>query len=388
MTTIGLKDGSFVINGVSSHAVSSTLKQSGIGDAAIAEIIGGWLVGATGAVSPSPFRFTTNVQTTDPACEVTYARQFSHVDWVDGESRVQAGMTPEELGVNARFHAIENEFDTVAAQLASLGSCGKELRADLVGVVRELEAKITTLQNEVHGLRKEQKPATKPEIIGTINVGGKEQFITQFGDKFNFVEVQTSVMKDPVGPRVNPSRTYRPDEVHPGGILDLVAGLANVLEQPSIRDIFPGSEPITVGELRRHASDVVLPTGESLGSVIATLPADTTFTGADDAVARITEHLVAELPAATATELKATILSTEAEGRTGAALLNSGVSSVAIDPAASAALAASGITTVGRLSTASRSDIASALDSAGLDPSAAAGIHTHGVLGRALRGIG
>lgn len=387
MTDIAFKDDAFYINGVSSLAVTKTLKESGIADAAIAEIVGGWFVGATGSVNPAPFRFATDVQGVDPHCAVTYDREFAHVDWVDGESRVQAGMTPEELGVNARFHAIENEFDAIAAQFRGLGSCAAELRSDLVGVVKELEAKITALQNEVQGLRREQKPAKQPAILGTVSIAGKEQFITQFGDDFKFVEVQTVPLRDSIGPVVYPEHTYEPDRIDADRIIDVVAGMEEVFERPGVREILEGPEPVTAGDLRRVASDVILRSGHSLGSVIATLPAEAEFTDANDALAKITEHLVSELPQGTATELKTTVLTGDAAARTGTALLDSGVSAVALDPATTGALDAAGIDTVARLSSSSSRDIAVALESAGLDPRAAGGILARGLVGRAVRGV-
>ncbi len=61
---------------------------------------------------------------------ITYNRTFSHVDWIDNEDIVQAG---GEKGMNARFHAIEDEFDnvsTVVQQVSdALSSIGGQVAA-------------------------------------------------------------------------------------------------------------------------------------------------------------------------------------------------------------------------------------------------------------------
>ena len=156
---ISYVDDDLLINGTSTQSVVKVLKQSGMTAAGIAEIVGYWHIGATGNSRPPAFDFTTDVQSSDPTVVITYQRTFAHQDWVDGEDRVQAAATPEELGFNARFHAIENEFDAIRAQFVRLSAVMIDLRGDLSGVVRELESKITALQNELYDLRQD-KPRT------------------------------------------------------------------------------------------------------------------------------------------------------------------------------------------------------------------------------------
>jgi hypothetical protein len=43
--------------------------------------------------------------------DISYARTFTHEDWIENEDVVQAS---GEKGFNRRFHGIENEFDTLA----------------------------------------------------------------------------------------------------------------------------------------------------------------------------------------------------------------------------------------------------------------------------------
>jgi hypothetical protein len=44
--------------------------------------------------------------------DITYARTFSHLDWIDNEDVVQA---EGENGFNVRFHGVEDELDKVGA---------------------------------------------------------------------------------------------------------------------------------------------------------------------------------------------------------------------------------------------------------------------------------
>lgn len=395
MSTVEFTGGSFTINGVDSVSVANTLKASGLANSTIAEIIGGWFVGVTGSGNPTPFQFVTDVEASDGQCTPTYSRSFSHVDWIDGESRVQAGMTPEELGVNARFHAIENEFDAIAVQFSALGTCVTEVRSDLFGIVDELEKKLTTLQNQIHALEQEDKPSRTPGIVGTIKVGEKDAFITQFGDDFKFVEFAAQPFRDlgglvGSGGIVSPggTRTFDVENVTVAEVPGYVSGVEDVLTQPDVSELFEGDEPVTVGDLRGMGSAVVLPNGVPFGAVIATMSADLAFDSPADAIGGVTEHLVGLLPESTRTELRESVLDQEARDRTGASLLNSSVKVVGVDGTEAEALASAGLGTVAKLAGASSADVASALSDAGLDVSAARDIVAKANITKALRNRG
>jgi hypothetical protein len=51
--------------------------------------------------------------------DISYKRSFHHVDWIDNEDVVQAGT---ENGFNARFHALEAEFDQLSLVIGQLAS--------------------------------------------------------------------------------------------------------------------------------------------------------------------------------------------------------------------------------------------------------------------------
>lgn len=337
MATIDYLKDDIVINGTATSTVITALREAQLADTRIVDIVGNWFIGATRSPRPAAFRFDTDVEPDDAQCVSAYERAFAHTDWIDGESRVQAGMTPEELGFNARFHAIENEFDAIAGQLDRLSACAQELRGDLAGVVAELEAKITAMQNEIHGLQQERDEDDRegPAILGTIDLDGITKFVTRFGDDFRFVSMDTQPVVTDFIPKGD--LMFDPRLVNPGVMRTLVDEVDLAMDEHVIRNLFENGE-VTVGDLRRHAGGVTLPSGVMLGSLLANADASTSFADAGEAVEGIVGLVMNELPAETLTEIRSEVLTDAAVHRTGGALLNSGLSAVAGGAAASGVL--------------------------------------------------
>jgi hypothetical protein len=399
VSTISLLQDEILIDGVSTKSVTQALTASGLESAKVVEIVGFWLLGATGVTEPAPFDFATDVQATDPNCVVTYARKFEHVDWQDGESRVQAGTTAEELGFNARFHAIENELDAISSQFGRLGACVTEIRADLVGVVRELESKITDLQNSIHALS-EGPPQPGPAgpfvagnlgIVGSAVVDDKDVFITQVGNEFRLIEFAGATVGRPtkMGPVLPTKGVFDPATVTPAEVLVLVAEVEDLFAHPAIQELVDRPGGATVADIRAITGAVVLPSGVSFASVIAAMPADARFTDTASAVAGVTSHLVGILPAAVVSGLKESVLDDPAAlDRTGSALLNTGINALSLDPVVEGALRSAGVTTIGRLSRVTVTDLRGRLEAAGAEVSTETlrGAVARAQVARALRG--
>ena len=351
MATIDYLKDDIIINGTATAKVVDALRQARVADTHIVDIVGNWSVGATRTPTPTAFRFTTDVQANDANCASTYGRAFAHTDWIDGESRVQAGMTPEELGFNARFHAIENEFDAVAAQLDRVGRCAQELRADLLGIVNELQSKITSMQNAIHGLQQDRDDGDRngPAILGTIDVGGISKFVTKFGNDFKFVSMDTApIMTDP---KVYERGVFDPKVMSPDRMRVLVDEIDGVMDNPTISRLFVGGTPVTVADLRRNASNVTLPSGVTIGSLLANADATTRFESPGDAVGGIVGVIAEDLPAATVTELRRDVFEAVAVDRTGSAVLNSNVAGAVTGAAGvNDALVGAGVARVGDVS--------------------------------------
>ena len=82
-------------------------------------------------------------------------RTFEHLDWLDFESLVQAGKTPEESGINDRFHRIEADLDALGDNVRRAFVCLETLRAQLRVCLNE----IVTVLNAKGKDTKEKEPA-------------------------------------------------------------------------------------------------------------------------------------------------------------------------------------------------------------------------------------
>jgi hypothetical protein len=71
------------------------------------------------------------VPATDPSGGYNFVRTFQHSDWIDGESLVQAGKTPEEGGINERLHKIEADLDALGDNVRRAFIAVDTLRAQI-----------------------------------------------------------------------------------------------------------------------------------------------------------------------------------------------------------------------------------------------------------------
>lgn len=100
--------------------------------------------------APRHFVFSNPLPTTDPApCAPTFARTFSHQDWIDGESVVQAGESADDKGFNWRFNALAQDIDALHTDTANLFQCLSSLRAQLVQALQDVAAELNRLDTDV-----------------------------------------------------------------------------------------------------------------------------------------------------------------------------------------------------------------------------------------------
>jgi hypothetical protein len=161
MSPIEFNGEDIIIDGVPSRRLVESLKAAGLPDEAVVDLLGRMLakepVGARVAAAAAPFTFKTRISREAPDCAADYTRNFVHPDFFDGLTVVQAGETPEELGFNFRFHAIEEEFDLISTNLSRLSNCMAELRRQLFGMSVELEDKLTEIDKRLEALGKEKE---------------------------------------------------------------------------------------------------------------------------------------------------------------------------------------------------------------------------------------
>ncbi|EOD69161.1 hypothetical protein [Amycolatopsis vancoresmycina] len=146
-----------LVHGVPAHPIVDALRSAGVAEDDVVAVLGRAIARQSGAgltttVTP-PFVFQTTVPQVAPQCEVHFEPSFTHPDFVDGVTVVQAGETPTEIGFNRRFHAIEDDLADIADALRTVSNCMKELRLELFGVVQELQVKITALDRRIDPLK-------------------------------------------------------------------------------------------------------------------------------------------------------------------------------------------------------------------------------------------
>src|SRR5262245_38850073 len=122
-------------------------------------------VGASrAAVNPLEVACVTGLQSADPGCAYNFVRTFEHLDWVDFESLVQAGKTPEESGINDRFHKIEADLDALGDNVRRAFICLETLRAKLSICLNEI---VSVLNAKERNRQKKRKTRRRRRIRRT-----------------------------------------------------------------------------------------------------------------------------------------------------------------------------------------------------------------------------
>src|SRR5262249_18392465 len=88
--------------------------------------------------TPVELACVSGVPQSDPNAVYTFERRFTHEDWIDGESLVQAGKTPDEAGFNQRFHDIEKDLDSLGDNVKRAFQAVISLRAQLRVCLNEI----------------------------------------------------------------------------------------------------------------------------------------------------------------------------------------------------------------------------------------------------------
>ena len=111
------------------------------------------------------------LQAADPSCVYNFVRTFQHRDWIDGESLVQAGKTPEEGGINERLHKIEADLDALGDNVRRAFMCVATLRAQLSICLNEI---VTILNAKEKDKGKEASKDTKDTKDNTDTKDNKD----------------------------------------------------------------------------------------------------------------------------------------------------------------------------------------------------------------------
>jgi hypothetical protein len=115
-----------------------------------------------------------------------YTPSFSHTDWIDNRDRVQAG---GEDGFNARFHALEAEFDLLAAHINPLVEAFSKplVKLTFAPILTPYQGEATTRPAWVQGVDHVRKAANQQEAHGTMGInlpsGAKIQSLLVTGSR-------------------------------------------------------------------------------------------------------------------------------------------------------------------------------------------------------------
>lgn len=251
--------------GVDVQKAFDTMAQSGIRSEIAAQIIGIWIGQA--AINTRHFGYSHSLTDAEAACSpAPFARGFSHQDWVDGESVVQAGETPTEKGFNTRFHQIEHDLDALGALVAQCFVCGNSVRATVAQSLREISDELNRINADLTELRK----ALPTNKVPTGPLGDK---LTLVG-KTRYFDRDVMVFQDNMGRYIN-----LPDIAPvtlPAGAITRAPKAAEVLGRDA--DIAQAlKDKLTKREIVDKFGDRMSSDGTPLRDLLSALPDTETF---------------------------------------------------------------------------------------------------------------
>ena len=161
-----------------------------------------------------PFKYNQDFPAVDADSIARFQRSFTHIDWIDGESIVQAQSTPIEEGFNARFHKIEQDLD-------SLGTDVKQAFSEINQMRSSLFALLTEIQTEFNRLR--EVTAESPNMEAVRILLSKKNELTTGG--FGAIVNKAPYIVQPGGAADGPRKTaacLRDLELYLGPVIDSI----------------------------------------------------------------------------------------------------------------------------------------------------------------------
>lgn len=161
--------------------------------------------------SPRHFTFSSPLPSPDPACAPTFSRSFSHQDWVDGESVVQAGESADDKGFNWRFSTIAADLDALHADTVRLHQCLSTLREALVHALLDVAAELNRIDSDVAHLTRRAVPENPwwvnitdaPQFLGVRELDGNKVTMWKTGNNVMVLPgVNTVALQDTVSQRI------------------------------------------------------------------------------------------------------------------------------------------------------------------------------------------
>lgn len=371
------------IGNVSASEVYAKLQESGISQVEAGLLVGQWIVDTFGK-GKKVFKYAPPVPEVDAACTSTFAREFAHADWVDGESVVQAETTPGEEGFNARFHKIEADIDALGAETAKSLACISSLRKAVHDALEQVRVAINQLNEDVYaccGGGITTKPGTLPSSVSDLWGQLALQHAGEFelhGQPMVLYSTQKGLVALPKLATVTAHPQIGQRVVAAGKLAALFA------THPEIAAQF-GTGAVTKSALVQRFGGELAADGRSLVELVAMLPKAASFTSLSALVSAVADLEGAAMRSspAEASALK-TSLGLQSDQ---AAVADAGVSTlVFLSKTVKTALLEAGITTVRALANAEGDRLLRVLRAAGVDV-ASAQVVEWGATARTLMGL-
>jgi|GEM_PF-5604113 len=126
----------------------TVLKDSNLTNFQINEFMWGLLNESTGK-QKRVFNYNLEFKSDHPDCEAKFNRSFIHIDWIDGESVVQAETNTVEDGFNLRFHRIENDLDALSTDVRKAFECIGDMRGELADRLSEIKVELNRINTDI-----------------------------------------------------------------------------------------------------------------------------------------------------------------------------------------------------------------------------------------------
>lgn len=219
--------------------------------------------------APRRFTFSSPLPVADPAtCAPVFHRGFSHQDWIDGESVVQAGESADDKGFNWRFNALAADMDALHADTVRLHECLSTLRGALVQALQDVAAELNRLDTDVAGVSTKVPPsnpwnvvADAPQFLGVRELDGNKVTMWKTGGSVMVLPgVDTVALEATVTQRIAT-----------GGLVSRYA-----VENAAFAQDVAAGKPVK--ELIQKYGTDPLGDGRTVAQGLAVLPQDATFT--------------------------------------------------------------------------------------------------------------
>jgi len=144
----------FLTNTLTYADAFTVLEQQNLNEMQVNTLLYGLLAETLGETK-RVFNYGDTFDANKPACTASFQRSFMHIDWIDGESVVQAEENTIEEGFNSRFHKIEDDLDALAADIVKSFGCLGELRGELATRLTEIRTAINEINTDIYNMKQE-----------------------------------------------------------------------------------------------------------------------------------------------------------------------------------------------------------------------------------------